>query len=50
LLGEERQLVDDRPDHGDSIDALLDREGDPLVLIDTAGIRQAVGQGRGSRP
>jgi GTPase len=41
LLGEARQLVDDRPGTTvDSIDALLNRDGDPLVLIDTAGIRR----------
>ena len=44
LLGEERQLVDNRPGTTvDSVDTLLenpDSEGDPLVLIDTAGIRR----------
>jgi GTP-binding protein len=42
LLGEERQIVDDRPGTTvDSVDALYDRDGgDPLVLIDTAGIRR----------
>jgi GTPase len=44
LLGEQRQIVDDRPGTTiDSVDTLLDagKEGvDPLVLIDTAGIRR----------
>jgi GTP-binding protein len=41
LLGEERQLVDARPGTTiDSIDALVEVEGEPLVLIDTAGIRR----------
>ena len=41
LLGEERQLVDSRPGTTiDSIDALVEIDGEPLVLIDTAGIRR----------
>ena len=41
LLGEQRQIVDDRPGTTvDSVDTLLDGEGEPLVLIDTAGIRR----------
>ncbi len=41
LLGQERQIVDDRPGTTvDSVDALYDAEGEPLVLIDTAGIRR----------
>jgi len=41
LLGEQRQIVDDRPGTTvDSIDTLLNVGGDPLVLIDTAGIRR----------
>jgi GTP-binding protein len=41
LLGEARQIVDDRPGTTvDSVDALCDRGGEPLVLIDTAGIRR----------
>jgi GTPase len=41
LLGEQRQIVDDRPGTTiDSIDTLLDVGGDPIVLIDTAGIRR----------
>jgi GTPase len=41
LLGEQRQIVDDRPGTTvDSIDTLLDSGGDPIVLIDTAGIRR----------
>jgi GTP-binding protein len=41
LLGEARQIVDDRPGTTvDSVDALYDGGGDPLVLIDTAGIRR----------
>jgi GTP-binding protein len=42
LLGEQRQIVDDRPGTTvDSVDALYDRDGGaPLVLIDTAGIRR----------
>jgi GTP-binding protein len=48
LLGEERQIVDDRPGTTvDSVDTLYDKDGAPLVLIDTAGIRRkrAVEQG-----
>lgn len=48
LLGESRQIVDARPGTTvDSVDTLYDRDGDPLVLIDTAGIRRkrAVEQG-----
>lgn len=41
LLGEDRQLVDDRPGTTvDSIDTLIEIDGDPYVLIDTAGIRR----------
>jgi GTPase len=41
LLGEERQIVDARPGTTiDSVDTLYDRDGEPLVLIDTAGIRR----------
>src|SRR5690606_22538822 len=41
LLGEERQLVDSRPGTTiDSIDTLVEIDGEPLVLIDTAGIRR----------
>jgi GTP-binding protein len=42
LLGETRQIVDDRPGTTiDSVDALYDKGGGgPLVLIDTAGIRR----------
>lgn len=42
LLGQERQIVDARPGTTiDSVDALYDRDGgEPLVLIDTAGIRR----------
>jgi GTPase len=41
LLGEDRQIVDDRPGTTvDSVDALYDPDGEPLVLIDTAGIRR----------
>ena len=41
LLGEQRQIVDERPGTTvDSVDALYERDGDPLVLIDTAGIRR----------
>lgn len=50
LLGEERQLVDDRPGTTiDSIDTLVELDGEPLVLIDTAGIRRrrAVRKDRG---
>ena len=48
LLGEDRQLVDDRPGTTtDPIDALYDRDGDPLVLIDTAGIRRKRSVGYG---
>lgn len=41
LLGEKRQIVDDRPGTTvDSIDTLLSIDDQPLVLIDTAGIRR----------
>lgn len=41
LLGEERQLVDSRPGTTiDSIDALIEVDDAPYVLIDTAGIRR----------
>lgn len=41
LLGEDRQLVDDRPGTTiDSIDTLVELGGVPYVLIDTAGIRR----------
>jgi GTP-binding protein len=41
LLGEERQIVDDRPGTTvDSVDTLVQHEGEPMVLIDTAGIRR----------
>lgn len=50
LLGQERQLVDDRPGTTiDSIDTLVEIQGEPFVLIDTAGIRRrrAVKKDRG---
>ncbi|MEZ4287327.1 MAG: ribosome biogenesis GTPase Der [Polyangiales bacterium] len=41
LCKDERQLVDDRPGTTmDSVDTLVDHNGQPLVLIDTAGIRR----------
>lgn len=41
LLGEERQLVDNRPGTTvDAVDTLVEVDGEPLVLIDTAGIRR----------
>ncbi|HEY2732819.1 MAG TPA: ribosome biogenesis GTPase Der [Polyangiales bacterium] len=41
LVGEERQMVDDRPGTTvDSVDTRLMLDGEPLVLIDTAGIRR----------
>lgn len=41
LLGEERQLVDDRPGTTvDSIDTIVERDGKRFVLIDTAGMRR----------
>lgn len=41
LIGENRQLVDDRPGTTvDSVDTLLERKGEQLVLIDTAGMRK----------
>jgi GTP-binding protein len=41
LLGQERQLVDDRPGTTvDSVDSLYDPDGEPLILIDTAGMRR----------
>lgn len=48
LLGEERQLVDDRPGTTvDAIDALIEHGGKPYVLIDTAGIRRKRSVARG---
>jgi GTP-binding protein len=41
LVGQDRHLVDARPGTTvDPIDTLLERDGNPLVLIDTAGIRR----------
>jgi GTPase len=41
LLGQERQIVDDRPGTTvDSVDTEFEYEGEPMVLIDTAGIRR----------
>lgn len=41
LLGERRQLVDDRPGTTvDSVDTLVQHGDAPLILIDTAGIRR----------
>ncbi len=41
LVGEDRQLVDDRPGTTvDSVDSLVERDGHRLVLIDTAGMRR----------
>ena len=41
LCGEERQLVDNRPGTTvDSVDTLVERDGNNLILIDTAGIRR----------
>jgi len=41
LVGENRQLVDDRPGTTvDSVDTLLERRGERLILIDTAGMRK----------
>lgn len=41
LLGEERLVVDNRPGTTvDSVDTFVQREGAPLVLIDTAGMRK----------
>lgn len=41
LLGEERVIVDDVPGTTrDAIDTLLEHDGRPVVLIDTAGIRR----------
>jgi GTP-binding protein len=41
LLGQDRQIVDDRPGTTvDSVDTELTYDGEPLVLIDTAGIRR----------
>jgi GTPase len=48
LLGEERQVVDAQPGTTvDSIDSLLERDGQRMVLIDTAGMRRKRGVGRG---
>jgi GTP-binding protein len=41
LLGADRMLVDDRPGTTrDAVDALVETEHGPLVLIDTAGLRR----------
>lgn len=41
LLGEDRQIVDDRPGTTvDSIDTLMERDGEKYVVIDTAGMRR----------
>jgi len=41
LLGEQRQIVDDRPGTTvDSVDTRVLIDGEPVVLIDTAGIRR----------
>lgn len=41
LLGQERQIVDDRPGTTvDSVDTEVMLDGEPVVLIDTAGIRR----------
>jgi GTPase len=41
LLGQDRQIVDDRPGTTvDSVDTEFTYDGEPLVLIDTAGIRR----------
>lgn len=41
LLGEERQIVDDRPGTTvDSVDTQLEIDGERVILIDTAGIRR----------
>lgn len=41
LIGEDRQLVDDRPGTTvDSVDTLLERGNERFVLIDTAGMRR----------
>jgi len=48
LLGEARQIVDDRPGTTtDSIDTLVQMEGGPVLLIDTAGIRRKRAVSRG---
>ena len=47
LTGEERQLVDDRPGTTvDSVDTLLERGEERLILIDTAGMRKKNRVGR----
>jgi GTP-binding protein len=41
LVGEKRQIVDDRPGTTvDSVDTLIEMDDAPLILIDTAGIRR----------
>jgi len=41
LLGEDRQIVDDRPGTTvDSVDTQFELDGERLILIDTAGIRR----------
>ncbi len=40
ILGEKRQIVDDMPGTThDAIPVVIETEGDPLVMVDTAGIR-----------
>jgi GTP-binding protein len=41
LLGRERMIVDEKPGTTrDAVDSLMEWDGEPLVLIDTAGIRR----------
>ena len=48
LLREDRQLVDSRPGTTiDAIDALYEKNGEPWVLIDTAGMRRKRGIDKG---
>lgn len=47
LIGEQRQLVTDIPGTTvDSVDTLLERDGERMILIDTAGIRRKAKVGK----
>ena len=47
LIGEERQLVTDIPGTTvDSVDTLFERDGERMILIDTAGIRRKAKVGK----
>jgi GTP-binding protein len=48
LLGEDRAIVSDIPGTTrDALDTILDYDGDPVILIDTAGVKRRGRVGRG---